>query len=161
MASGMFVFYLPTSDLNGLICIYLFFFAHIFASALYFLTKTVSNIRYFDLNSQLMCMNIGHQHPKVLEAIKAQCDELAYAGPLMATRIRAEFGPLLAKHTPRQELNKFFFTLGGSEANENAIKLAKFSTKRSKIITRYKSYHGATMGTISLTGDSRRWPNEV
>ncbi len=59
-----------------------------------------------------MCMNIGHQHPKVIAAIKSQCDELVYAGPNMATRVRAEFGPLLAPHTPNQQLTKFFFTLG-------------------------------------------------
>lgn len=118
-----------------------------------------SGKKYIDFNSQLMCSNIGHQHPKVLQAIKDQCDELAYAGPSIATRVRAEMGPLLAKHTPGN-LNRFFFTLGGSEANENALKLAKFYTKKHKIITRYKSYHGATHGSIMLTGDPRRWPNE-
>jgi len=115
--------------------------------------------RYIDLNSQLMCSNIGHGHPKVIEAIKAQAEELSYAGPSMATKIRAEIGPLLAKHTPG-DLKKFFFTLGGSEANENAIKFAKFYTGRNKIIARYRSYHGATHGSILLTGDPRRWPNE-
>lgn len=116
--------------------------------------------RYMDMNSQLMCVNIGHQHPKVIQAIKDQCDELVYAGPNMATRVRAEFGPLFVPHTPQGQLTKVFFTLGGAEANENALKLAKFYTKRSKVITRYKSYHGATHGTIMLTGDSRRWPVE-
>lgn len=77
----------------------------------------------------------------------------------MATEVRAKFGPLLAKHTPG-DLNKFFIALGGSEANENAIKLARFHTGRNKIITRYKSYHGATHGSVMLTGDYRRWPNE-
>jgi len=116
--------------------------------------------RYIDFNSQLMCSNIGHQHPKVLQAIKDQCDTLAFAGPSVATAVRAKFGPILAKHTPG-DLNKFFFTLGGSEANENAIKLAKFFTKRHKLISRYKSYHGATHGSIMLTGDYRRFPNEI
>ena len=83
------------------------------------------------------CSNIGHHHPKVLQAIKDQCDELAFAGPSVATRVRAEFGPILAKHTPGN-LNKFLFTLGGAEANENALKFAKFYTKRNKIITRYR-----------------------
>lgn len=115
--------------------------------------------RYTDFNSQLMCTNIGHQHPKLIQAIKDQADELCYAGPSMATRVRAEFGPLLARHTPG-ELNKFFFTLGGSEANENAIKFAKLHTGRNKIITRFKAYHGGSHGSMMLTGDPRRWPNE-
>jgi taurine--2-oxoglutarate transaminase len=115
--------------------------------------------RYFDLNSQLMCSNIGHGRPKVIEAIKKQAEELTYAGPTMATKARAEIGPILAKYTPG-DLNKFFFVLGGAEANENAIKFAKFHTGRSKIISYYRSYHGGTLGGISLTGDPRRWPNE-
>lgn len=115
--------------------------------------------KYFDMNSQLMCSNIGHAHPKVIEAIKAQADELTYAGPGFATKIRAEIGPILAKHTPG-DLKKFFFTLGGAESVENAIKFAKFYTKRSKIVARYRSYHGATQGAMSLTGDPRRWPIE-
>jgi len=115
--------------------------------------------KYFDLNSQLMCSNVGHAHPKVIQAIKDQADELSYAGPTFATRARAEVGPLLAKRTPG-DLNKFFFTNGGAEANENALKIAKFYTKRNKIMTRYRSYHGASLGAITLTGDPRRWPNE-
>src|SRR5437868_8322310 len=79
--------------------------------------------RYLDLNSQLMCVNIGHGDQRVIDAIKAQADELVYAGPGMATRVRAEIGPPLASLTPG-DLDKFFFTLGGAEANENAIKLA-------------------------------------
>lgn len=115
--------------------------------------------RYLDFNSQLMCMNVGHGHRRVIDAIKQQAEELAYAGPGMATRVRAELGPLLAKHTPG-DLNKFFFTLGGAEATENAIKFARFYTGRHKIMVRYRSYHGATFGAITLTGDPRRWPNE-
>jgi taurine--2-oxoglutarate transaminase len=115
--------------------------------------------RYIDMNSQLMCSNIGHGDQRVIDAIKDQAQELAYAGPGMATRIRAEIGPLLAKHTPG-DLDTFFFTLGGAEANENAIKLARQFTGRHKIITRYRSYHGASAGAITLTGDPRRWANE-
>ena len=115
--------------------------------------------RYFDLNSQLMCVNIGHGNRRVIEAIKAQADELVYAGPSMATRVRAELGRDLATVTP-QGLDKFFFTLGGAEANESAIKMARAFTGRHKIITRYRSYHGATAGAITLTGDHRRWANE-
>ncbi len=115
--------------------------------------------RYTDFNSQLMCSNIGHGNKTVIKAIQDQAAELAYAGPSNATRVRAEFGPLLAKRMPG-DLTKFFFTLGGAEANENAIKFARFHTGRHKIIARYRSYHGATHGAISLTGDPRRWPNE-
>ncbi|MEI6208637.1 MAG: aminotransferase class III-fold pyridoxal phosphate-dependent enzyme [Desulfuromonadales bacterium] len=115
--------------------------------------------RYMDMNSQLMCSNIGHGDQRVIDAIKEQAQELAYAGPGIATRIRAEIGPMLARHTPG-DLNTFFFTLGGAEANENAIKLARQFTGRQKFITRYRSYHGATAGAITLTGDPRRWANE-
>jgi taurine--2-oxoglutarate transaminase len=106
-----------------------------------------------------MCVNIGHGDQRVIDAIKAQAQELAYAGPGMATPVRAELGRKLAELTPG-DLNKFFFTLGGAEANENAIKLARGYTGRQKIITRYRAYHGATAGAISLTGDPRRWANE-
>lgn len=116
--------------------------------------------KYFDMNSQLMCMNVGHGHPKVIQAIKDQAEELAFAGPAFATKIRAEVGPMLAKHTPA-DLNKFFFTLGGAEAIENAVKFAKFTTGRHKIITRNRAYHGSTHYAIMLTGDNRRWPNEA
>ncbi len=115
--------------------------------------------RYMDMNSQLMCMNIGHGDQRVIDAIKAQAEELAFAGPGMATRVRAELGPLLASVTPG-ELDTFFYTLGGAEANENAIRMARAYTGRHKIITRYRSYHGATGGAIALTGDPRRWANE-
>lgn len=115
--------------------------------------------RYVDMNSQLMCVNIGHGHPRVIKAIQEQAARLAYAGPSMATEVRAEIGPLLAAHTPG-DLDKFFFVLGGAEANENAIKLARQSTGRHKIIVRYRAYHGATAGAITLTGDYRRWANE-
>lgn len=119
-----------------------------------------SGKKYMDMNAQLMCSNVGHQHPKIIQAIKDQADKLCYAGPGFATDIRAELGPLLAKHTPGN-LNKFMFTLGGSEANENAIKFARMHTGRNKIITRFKAYHGATHGSAMLTGDPRRWPHEA
>ena len=115
--------------------------------------------RYTDMNSQLMCVNIGHGDQRVIDAIKAQADELVYAGPGMATRVRAELGEKLAEVTPG-DLDTFFYTLGGAEANENAIRMAKAFTGRHKIVTRYRSYHGATAGAIALTGDPRRWANE-
>ena len=115
--------------------------------------------RYVDMNSQLMCVNIGHGNRRVIEAIKRQADELVYAGPGMATPVRARFGKMLSELTPG-DLNHFFFTLGGAEANENAIRIARMVTGRQKIMARYRSYHGATLGAVSLTGDPRRWANE-
>ena len=115
--------------------------------------------RYFDLNSQLMCVNIGHGDARVIDAIKRQAEELTYAGPSMASRVRAEIGRELAVLAPG-DLKKFFFTLGGAEANESAIKMARAFTGRQKILVRYRSYHGATAGAITLTGDQRRWANE-
>lgn len=115
--------------------------------------------RYMDMNSQLMCVNIGHGDRRVIEAIKRQADELVYAGPGMATAVRARVGKMLANLTPG-DLNRFFFTLGGAEANENAIRIARMVSGRQKIMVRYRSYHGATAGSISLTGDPRRWANE-
>ena len=115
--------------------------------------------RYVDMNSQLMCVNIGHGNRRVIEAIKRQADELVYAGPGMATPVRARFGRMLSELTPG-DLNHFFFTLGGAEANENAIRIARMVTGRQKIMARYRSYHGATLGAVSLTGDPRRWANE-
>ena len=113
--------------------------------------------RWLDFSSQLINLNVGHQHPKMLEAIKKQVDELCFAGPSFATEPRAELGKKLSEVTG---LAKTFFTLGGSEANENAMKMAKLVTGRPKIITRYRSYHGATMGAMSASGDPRRLPVE-
>jgi len=115
--------------------------------------------RWLDFNSQLMSVNIGHGHPHVVAAIKKQAETLCYAGPSMATEIRAKLGKRLATLVPG-DINTFFFTLGGAEANENAIKAARLFTGRHKIMARYRSYHGATHGVMSLTGDPRRLPNE-
>jgi len=111
--------------------------------------------RYLDFNSMVMCVNIGHGDERVIEAMVDQLRELPFAGPQMATRARAELGQLLDEITP-PGLTKFLYTLGGSDANENAIKLARGFTGRHKILTRYRSYHGATFGAIALTGDPRR-----
>jgi taurine---2-oxoglutarate transaminase len=115
--------------------------------------------RYLDFNSQLMCTNIGHGHPKVIEAIQRQAETLAYANPFMATEPRARLGQKLAEITPG-DIDTFFFTNGGAEANENAVKLARMVTGRHKILARYRSYHGGTAGAMTLTGDPRRWANE-
>jgi taurine--2-oxoglutarate transaminase len=115
--------------------------------------------RYLDFASQLVNVNIGHQHPKVVAAIKEQADKLCTIGPPMASESRSQLGRLLAEVTPG-DLTLSFFTNGGAEANENAIKLARLYTGRHKIVARYRSYHGATHGAITLTGDPRRWPAE-
>src|SRR5687767_9641849 len=115
--------------------------------------------RYLDFASQLVNVSIGHQHPKVIAAIKEQADQLCTIGPPMASESRSRLGRLLAEVTPG-DLTMSFFTNGGAEANENAIKLARWYTGRHKVISRYRSYHGATAGAITLTGDPRRWPAE-
>ncbi|HBP19552.1 MAG TPA: aspartate aminotransferase family protein [Planctomycetes bacterium] len=116
--------------------------------------------RIIDFNSQLMSVNIGHSHPKVLEAMKKQLDsQLLYTFPASATEVRARVGQKLAELVPG-DINTFFFTLGGAEANENAIKAARLYTGRHKILSRYRSYHGATNACMQLTGDPRRWANE-
>lgn len=115
--------------------------------------------RYSDFSSQLINMNIGHGHPRVIEAIQKQASDLQFVFPGMATKIRGEAGEFLASITP-PSLKKTFFCLGGAEANENAMKMARMVTGRQKVITRYRSYHGATFATGSAGGDPRRLPNE-
>ena len=115
--------------------------------------------RYLDFASQLVNVSIGYGHPKLVAAIKEQAESLATIGPPMATESRSRLGKLLAEVTPG-DLSMSFFTNGGAEANENAIKLARWYTGRHKVIARYRSYHGATAGAITLTGDPRRWPAE-
>src|SRR5215203_5970900 len=115
--------------------------------------------RYLDFASQLVNVNIGHSHPKVVAAIKEQAEKLATIGPPMATEPRSTLARMLAEVTPGN-LKMSFFTNGGAEANENAIKVARWITGRHKIIARYRSYHGATAGAITLTGDPRRWHAE-
>ncbi|HEV3304963.1 MAG TPA: aminotransferase class III-fold pyridoxal phosphate-dependent enzyme [Candidatus Sulfotelmatobacter sp.] len=127
------------------------------AKGIYFYTP--EGKRFIDFNSQLMSVNIGHGDPRVIQAISEQAATLAYANPFMATEVRARLGAKLAEITPG-DIDTFFFTNGGADANENAIKLARFFTGRHKIIARYRSYHGATAGAISLTGDPRRWAAE-
>lgn len=111
--------------------------------------------RYLDFSSQLMNQNIGNQHPKVVKAIQDQAAELCFVHPGNATGPRGLLGKKLAEVTPGK-LKKTFFALGGAEANENAIKIARFYTGRHKILARYRSYHGATHGSVALTGDYRR-----
>jgi len=111
--------------------------------------------RYLDFNSMTMCVNIGHGNDRVIEAIIEQARQLPYAAPGMATRPRAVLGKLLAEISPG-DMDHFLFTLGGADANENAIKLARAFTGRHKILARYRSYHGASAGAMAATGDPRR-----
>ena len=115
--------------------------------------------RYLDFASQLVNTNVGHQHPKVVKAIQDQAAVLTFVSPGAATEPRGLLGKKLSEITSG-DLKKTFFTLGGAEANENAIKIARQFTGRHKILARYRSYHGATHGAISLTGDYRRLPAE-
>jgi taurine--2-oxoglutarate transaminase len=115
--------------------------------------------RYLDFSAQLMCMNLGHKNARVVEAIAEQARELAYAAPGHTSRARAMLSKKLPEVLPAG-LTKFFFATSGTEANEAAFKIARLYTGKSKIISRYRSYHGSTMGTIAATGDPRRWPSE-
>ncbi len=115
--------------------------------------------RYLDFNAMTMCVNIGHGDERIINAIIEQARALPYAAPGMATKPRALLGKVLAEVTP-PGLDKFLFTLGGADANENAVKLARGYTGKHKILTRYRSYHGASAGAMALTGDPRRWPWE-
>ncbi len=111
--------------------------------------------RYLDFSSQLIAVNIGHGHPKVTEAVAKQMYDISYVYPGMVTKVRGDVGKKLASIAPGT-LNRTFFTLGGAEAVENAIKLARIHTGRHKIITLYQSYHGATYASFSAGGDPRK-----
>src|SRR5882672_2324182 len=124
------------------------------AEGVYFWTP--EGKRFIDFNSQLMCVNIGHGDARVIQAIAEQASRLMYAMPMMATEPRARLGQKLAEICPG-DIDIFFFTNGGAEANENAMKIARWITGRQKILAFYRSYHGATAGAISATGDPRRW----
>lgn len=115
--------------------------------------------RYLDFASQLVYLNIGHQHAKLVAAIQAKAGELATVAPPFAEAARAEAARLIAELAPG-DLERVFFTNAGAEANENALRMARLHTGRQKILAAYRSYHGATAGAIAATGDPRRWPSE-
>jgi taurine---2-oxoglutarate transaminase len=115
--------------------------------------------RYLDFSSQLMCVNLGHKNPRVIEAIAEQARELPYIAPGYATTARAKLSQKLLEVLP-EGLEKFFFATSGTEANEAAFKIARMYTGKTKIISRYRSYHGSTTSSISSTGDPRRWAME-
>jgi len=127
------------------------------AKGIYFWTP--EGKRFIDFNSQLMCVNIGHGDERVIRAISEQAARLPYANPFMATDVRARLGVKLAEIMPG-DIDAFFFTNGGAEANENAIRIARLFTGRHKIAARYRCYHGGTAGALTLTGDPRRWAAE-
>lgn len=114
---------------------------------------------YLDFSSQLVNINIGHQHPAVIAGIKAQADIMATVAPAHAINIRGEAARKITDHAP-EGMNKVFFTNGGADANENAMRMARLHTGRDKIISRYRSYHGNTGSAVVATGDWRRIPNE-
>jgi len=118
-----------------------------------------SGRRYLDFSSQLVNVNIGHQHPRLVEAIQRQAAQLCTVAPFFANDKRGEAARLIAELAPG-DLNRVFFTNGGAEANENAVRLARLHTGRHKVLSTYRSYHGATATAITATGDPRRWPNE-
>ncbi len=115
--------------------------------------------RYLDFSAQLMCVMLGHKNRAVVRAIQEQAEKLAFIGPGYATEVRAELAKLLVEVLPKG-LEKFFFTTSGTEANEAAFKIARMATGKTKIISRYRSYHGSTMGAVAATGDPRRWAME-
>ena len=115
--------------------------------------------RYLDFQSQLVNLNLGHQHPAIIQAIKDQADRMCYIGPSMANDARSELAAKIAEVTPG-DLKRTFFTTGGAAAIENAIRLARHMTGRQKVIARYRSYHGATTGALAVTGEPRHWLNE-
>ena len=115
--------------------------------------------KYLDFSSQLINLNLGHQHPKMIAAIQEQAAKLATIAPGMANDARSTAARMIAERTPG-DLNKIFFTNGGAEATENAMRMARLHTGRHKVLSMYRSYHGATGGSIALTGDPRRWPSE-
>ena len=115
--------------------------------------------RYLDFSSQLVNTNIGHQHPKVIAAIKEQADKLITIAPQHANEARGEAAKRIIEVAP-DGFSKVFFTNGGADAVENAIRMARLHTGRRKVLSFYRSYHGNTGAAIVATGDPRRWPNE-
>ena len=115
--------------------------------------------RYLDFSSQLVFTNMGHQHPKIIAGITEQLNTLATVAPAHGNATRAEAARLILKRAP-EGFEKVFFTAGGADANENAIRLARLVTGRDKVLSRYRSYHGNTGAAIVATGDWRRIPNE-
>ena len=116
--------------------------------------------RYLDFSSQLVNLNLGHQHPRLVDAVVRQAQQLCTVAPAFANDVRSEAARMIAERAPG-DLDRVFFTSGGAEANENAVRLARNHTGRHKVLTTYRSYHGATGTTIAMTGEPRRWSGEA
>ncbi|TCO44006.1 taurine--2-oxoglutarate transaminase [Kribbella antiqua] len=115
--------------------------------------------RLLDFSSQLVYTNLGHQHPRIVKAIQEQAATLCTVAPSYANAARSEAARLIASHTPG-DLDRIFFTNGGADANEHAIRMARLHTGRPKVLSTYRSYHGGTQLAVNVTGDPRRWPND-
>ncbi len=115
--------------------------------------------RLLDFSSQLVFTNLGHQHPRIVRAIQEQAATLCTVAPAHVNAARSEAARLIASHTPG-DLDRVFFTTGGADANEHAIRMARLHTGRHKVLSRYRSYHGGTHLAVNLTGDPRRWPSD-
>ncbi|MGW1344369.1 aminotransferase class III-fold pyridoxal phosphate-dependent enzyme [Kribbella sp. NPDC002412] len=115
--------------------------------------------RLLDFTSQLVYTNLGHQHPRIVKAIQEQAATLCTVAPAYANSARSEAARLIASHTPG-DLDRIFFTNGGADANEHAIRMARLHTGRHKVLSTYRSYHGGTQLAVNVTGDPRRWPND-
>lgn len=120
----------------------------------------VDGKRYLDLSAGLVAVNLGHAHPVVVRAIAEQAARLAYASPQFFNATRATYAERLSSHAPWKEGARAFFTTGGGEANEDALKMSRTITGRHKVLTAYRSFHGSAPGAGTLTGENRRWPNE-
>src|SRR5918994_5920731 len=116
--------------------------------------------RYLDFSSQLVFTNLGHQHPKIVAAIKQQADQLCTLAPAYASDIRGKAAQLIVEVAP-EGLGHVLFTTGGTEAIEHAVRMARLHTGRPKVLAAYRSYHGSTTTSIHLTGDSRRWASDT
>ena len=115
--------------------------------------------RYLDFSSQLVFTNLGHQHPRIVAAIREQAESLCTVAPAYANGARSEAARLIASHTPG-DLDHVFFTNGGADANEHAVRMARLHTGRHKVLTTYRSYHGGTHLAVNMTGDPRRWASD-
>ncbi len=121
---------------------------------------TPDGTRILDFSSGLVNVNAGHSHPKIVDAIRRQAGRMTYVNPSFSTDIRARLAQKLTQISPGKRFAKTFFTNGGADANENAVKIARLVSGRHKVLTAYRGYHGATYGAITMSGDPRRWPVE-
>lgn len=116
--------------------------------------------KYFDMSSQLVNMNLGHGNREIIDAIKNQSERIAYMAPHYPLDVRSKLAKIIIEEIAPDNMGKVFFTLGGSDANEHALRIARAFTGRHKVLSRYRSYHGATAGSANLSGEPRRFPSE-